>query len=168
MKNELAADRITQRDFLELVTAKTEARRSNNGVVIGSLAGLSKSGDILVEFPVNGGPEQHAARSVVVLKEDQIGREVVLMFEEGDLRKPLIIGLVQPRGKVSSQDTGVPIEIEIDGERLVMRAKKEIVLRCGKASITLTRAGKVLICGAYLLSRSSGVNRIKGGSVQIN
>ena len=41
-------------------------------------------------------------------------------------------------------------------------------LRCGKASITLTRAGKVLIRGAYLLSRSSGVNRIKGGSVQIN
>ena len=30
------------------------------------------------------------------------------------------------------------------------------------------RAGKVLIRGAYLLSRSSGVNRIKGGSVQIN
>ena len=42
------------------------------------------------------------------------------------------------------------------------------MLRCGKASITLTREGKVLIKGAYLSSRSSGVNRIKGGSVQIN
>ncbi|MEW5071937.1 hypothetical protein AB1P14_09365, partial [Pseudomonas aeruginosa] len=38
----------------------------------------------------------------------------------------------------------------------------------GKASITLTRAGKVIIRGAYLSSRSTGVNRIKGGSVQIN
>ena len=47
-------------------------------------------------------------------------------------------------------------------------AESEIVLRCGEASITLTRAGKVLIRGTYLLSRSSGVNRIKGGSVQIN
>ena len=35
-------------------------------------------------------------------------------------------------------------------------------------NIMLTRAGKVLIRGAYLLSRSSGANRIKGGSVQIN
>jgi hypothetical protein len=34
--------------------------------------------------------------------------------------------------------------------------------------LTLTHAGKVLIRGAYVLSRSSGVNRIKGGSVQIN
>ena len=37
-----------------------------------------------------------------------------------------------------------------------------------KASITLTSAGKILLRGAYILNRSSGVNRIKGGSVQIN
>ncbi|MEP7119602.1 MAG: hypothetical protein ABJE95_01785, partial [Byssovorax sp.] len=36
------------------------------------------------------------------------------------------------------------------------------------SSITLTRAGKILIRGAYVLTRSSGVNRIQGGSVQIN
>jgi hypothetical protein len=56
----------------------------------------------------------------------------------------------------------------IDGKRVTFDAREEIVLRCGKASITLTKAGKVLIRGAYLLNRSSGVNRIKGGSVQIN
>jgi hypothetical protein len=56
----------------------------------------------------------------------------------------------------------------VDGKRFVFTAEDEIVLRCGRASITLTRAGKVLIRGAYLLNRSSGVNRIKGGSVQIN
>ena len=55
-----------------------------------------------------------------------------------------------------------------DDEKLILTAEKEIVLRCGLASITLTRAGKVILRGAYLLSRSSGVNRIKGGSVQIN
>jgi len=42
------------------------------------------------------------------------------------------------------------------------------VLRCGKASITLTREGKVLIHGSYISSRSTGVNRVKGGSVQLN
>ena len=51
---------------------------------------------------------------------------------------------------------------------LTFTANKQIVLKCGKASITLTRAGKVLIRGAYLSSRSSGVNRIKGGSIQLN
>ncbi len=51
---------------------------------------------------------------------------------------------------------------------MIVNAKEQLVLRCGKASITLTRAGKILIKGSYVLSRSSGVNRIKGGSVQLN
>ena len=53
-------------------------------------------------------------------------------------------------------------------ERLIVTAKEQVVIRCGKASITLTRAGKVLIQGEYVLSRSAGVNRVKGGSVQLN
>lgn len=53
-------------------------------------------------------------------------------------------------------------------ERLELTAEKEIVLRVGDASITLTRAGKIVLRGTYVLSRSSGVNKIKGGSVQIN
>jgi Phage tail baseplate hub (GPD) len=55
-----------------------------------------------------------------------------------------------------------------DGQRMIVSAREKLVLRCGKASITLTKAGKMLIEGSYLLSRSTGVNRIKGGSVQLN
>ena len=58
--------------------------------------------------------------------------------------------------------------IKADGERIVLSAEKEIVLQCGEASITLTRAGKIIIRGAYVSSRSTGVNRIQGGSVEIN
>jgi hypothetical protein len=60
------------------------------------------------------------------------------------------------------------VEVDTDGERLLVTAKEQLVLRCGKATITLTKAGKVLIQGTYVSSRSSGVNRIKGGSVQLN
>jgi len=60
------------------------------------------------------------------------------------------------------------VEVDVDGQRLLVTAQEQLVLRCGKASITLTRAGKVLIEGAYVSSRSSGVNRIKGGSIQLN
>jgi hypothetical protein len=60
------------------------------------------------------------------------------------------------------------VDVDADGQRLIVSAKEQLVLRCGKASITLTKAGKVLIEGSYVLSRSTGVNRLKGGSVQLN
>jgi hypothetical protein len=61
-----------------------------------------------------------------------------------------------------------PIEALVDGKRVVIDAADEIVLRCGKASITLRRNGRIVIRGTYVETRSEGVNRIKGGSVQIN
>lgn len=60
------------------------------------------------------------------------------------------------------------VAVADDVERLVLSASKEVVLKCGAASITLTQAGKVLIRGADVVSRSSGSNRIKGASVEIN
>ena len=75
-------------------------------------------------------------------------------------RSPILLGLIESARKGK--------RVVIDGEQLTVTADREIVLRCGEASITLTRAGKVIIRGAYVVSRSSGANRIKGACVQIN
>ncbi len=58
--------------------------------------------------------------------------------------------------------------MRVDGDRYLIRAEREIVLQCGDSSITLTRAGKVLIKGNYVVSYSTGYNRIKGATVDIN
>jgi len=63
---------------------------------------------------------------------------------------------------------GWNIEVDADGRRLVVKARDKLVLRCGQASITLTRAGKVLIDGTYVSSRATGTNRVKGASIQLN
>lgn len=135
-----------------------------NGLVVGTLTGFGESCVPLVQFPENISAAPVPARSTVELTTDQIGCEVALLFERGDFASPIVIGCLRNSRAVK----GGQIEIAVDGEKLIFSAKREIVLRCGKASITLTEAGKILICGAYLLNRSSGLNRIKGGSVQIN
>jgi hypothetical protein len=137
-------------------------------VFIGRLMGWDNSGHPLVDYPQNSTGGLLPARMLVPLDQTAVGSEVALTFIEGDLGQPLVIGLIQPPRQAPSSETPQVPAAEVDGDRLVFTAEKEIVLRCGNASITLTRAGKVLIRGAYLLSRSSGVNRIKGGSVQIN
>lgn len=72
---------------------------------------------------------------------------------------PVLIGLLQV---TAEQD------LEVVGRHIAITAGESFTITCGKASITLTKAGKVVIRGADVLSRSSGINRVKGGSVQIN
>jgi hypothetical protein len=142
---------------------KIRARSRIDGVVIGTLLELDVIGSPRVDYPGNAsGPL--SARTLIALESSQGGREVALMFEDGDASKPIVVGVLHRPGRPDPK----PTQVELDGERLVLTGRKEVVLRCGKASITLTRAGKVLLRGAYLSSNSTGVHRIRGGSVQIN
>jgi hypothetical protein len=156
-------DVIQTSNILDLVIEKKQTVPIA-GVLIGKLVGFDGHRP-LVGFESDVRRECLLARSTIPLTHQQIGNNVVVAFENGDERKPIITGLLW---NSNSSPAKQPIVAQLDGERLSLTAEKEIVLRCGKASITLTRAGKVLIKGAYLLSRSSGVNSIKGGSVQIN
>lgn len=146
-----------------------------------------------VEFPGNErGPL--AARSILPLDPTTIaeaiqsGRGVVLNFEDGRPDAPIITGLLHDFENVTeapqiwdesapNQEEEQEVELEsnlaelearVDGRRIELEAADEIVLRCGQASIVLRRNGRVVIRGTYVETRSRGVNRIKGGSVQIN
>lgn len=58
--------------------------------------------------------------------------------------------------------------VRVDGKQVIIEGQDEVVLKCGEASITLSKNGKIALRGKYLLSRASDVNRILGGSVQVN
>jgi hypothetical protein len=139
------------------------------GVVVGELVAMVNEGRTpLVLFQGQPGSAAVAARSVVDLYGAHIGCSVVLMFENNDPGRPLLMGVLRTDERCPLEGRPGQVDVDADGERLTVSAKHQLVLRCGAASITLTRAGKVLINGDYVASCSSGVNRIKGGSVQIN
>lgn len=176
--------------FEELLGSTAEAHNPGE-IVIGWFCGLSSDGQALVDFSQNPGAEPLTAISTQPLVQGQKGRQVALMFADGDFERPLILGFIhsplqemlesyefsaeRPEDKEAGSEIdevrvreAFADEVTVDGKKITLEAADEIVLKCGKASITLTRAGKILIRGAYLLNRSSGVNRIVGGSVQVN
>ncbi|RYF98302.1 MAG: hypothetical protein EON94_13385 [Caulobacteraceae bacterium] len=95
------------------------------------------------------------AQSLVPVPPTAVGRlAAVTMMDD----QPLILGLLQP----------LTPEVVADGETLVLEANRELTLRCGAASITMTADGRVTIRGTQLLSRSDGANRVQGATVQLN
>jgi Domain of unknown function (DUF6484) len=142
---------------------------AGQGVIIGELLALTDEGVTpLVRYPGHPGSAAVRARSSVDLRGPNIGASVVLMFEQGDPDRPIVIGVLRGQAGWPLGDKPAQVDVDADGQRVIVSAREQLVLRCGKASITLTKAGKVLVEGSYVLSRSTGVNRIKGGSVQLN
>lgn len=141
-----------------------------DGVVVGRLVDFDADGSPRVEFPGNDAGRPLPAVATRRFEEADRGCAVALLFVGGDPRRPLIVGPLVDPGSPQVPAAAAPLEagVTVDGGVTTVTAQQQLVLRCGAASITLTRAGKVLIRGTYLLSRSSGVNRIKGGSIQLN
>ncbi|HUU45248.1 MAG TPA: DUF6484 domain-containing protein [Acidobacteriota bacterium] len=138
------------------------------GVVVARVEHVDPSGDVLIRLPGDGVARARRLESVPQKAlETAAGSQaqVVCMLEDGDPARPIVVGILAEPGTAESAE---PTTAVVDGKRVVLTGEEEVTLRCGKASITLTKAGKILLRGTYVLSRSSGVNRIKGGSVQIN
>jgi hypothetical protein len=142
------------------------------GVKTAKIVKVDQNGSVFIHFKGNPkGPIKARVTAVaadsITQRENDSDLTVLIAFEENDLHQPVVIDVIHDRiepsqSSITTDRKGLE-EVKIDGETVTFEAKKEIVLRCGKASVTLTKAGKVLIRGAYLLNRSSGVNRIKGG-----
>jgi Domain of unknown function (DUF6484) len=140
-----------------------------DGVLLGTLVGFADDGATpLITYRRQPGTAALPARATVDLHSVHVGRDAVLMFEDGDPYRPIVVGCLRNASMGAPRSETGQIEVDADGKRLIVSAEERIVLRCGKASITLTKEGKILVQGAYVSNQSSGVLRIKGGSVQIN
>jgi hypothetical protein len=143
--------------------------RSIEGVKIGIVVGFADGGATpLVTYPDQPMPGALRARATLDLHAAHIGKSAVLMFEDSDPSRPIVLGCLHEAHSNVLPGVTSQVDVDADGQRLVVSARDQIVLRCGKASITLTKEGKVIVQGAYVSNRSSGVLRIKGGSVHIN
>lgn len=147
-----------------------------HGAQVGRIEGVDNDGNIAVTFP--GSSQHHPAKLAVAIDATQLQhaiasrQPVVLVFENADAAKPIIVGFVAATPALdANKDTSAraePLEADIDGRRVKLMGKDEIVLECGQASITLRRNGRVVIRGTHIESDSDGANRIKGGQVRIN
>lgn len=140
----------------------TETVGRIEGVVIGIFLGFGE-GTPLVVFPGNPRDTATPARSLTELDSSMVGAEVALLFQDGDVARPLIIGRVVEPARKSSKP-----QIVRDGENVRIVGRERIELRCGKATIIMDKNGHITIRGTYVTSHASAANRVRGGSVNLN
>lgn len=103
-----------------------------------------------------------AVASAALPPRDQVvGAEVVVVLEDGDAGRPIIMGFVRESlwGHAASATTLPTVLIE---------GSDEVALRCGKASISLAADGRIVIKGTRLTSRATEANKVRGAVVLIN
>ena len=154
-----------------------------DGSRVGRVIQRDDDGQIWIDFAKNPrGPLLAKVCDTVCRKlsimPDVTDIDVLLVFEESRSDMPVVIDIIHTTVDAYIKETTIEpqestnnlpsTEVLVDGRKVIFDAEEQLELRCGKSSITLTKNGKVQIRGAYVLTRSSGVNHIKGGSVKIN
>lgn len=103
-------------------------------------------------FTIEGDSYVYDARSTVALHGRDEGRLCLVTFEQGDISKPIITGIIQ----------------RDEDEPLVLSSEDGIVLECGDTRIVLDVDGTLDLKAQHINSQAYGPYRIKGGSVKIN
>ena len=140
---------------------------------LGRIVRLLETGGVLVDFPGNprGALRALVLRGALTRTGEPSALSdapVLLAFASPDRSQPIIVGLVEeavaapaesrrseltPPVSEAPKPGPPPRDIYVDGRRMVLEGKEEVVLRSGKASITLCSDGRI---------------DIKGGTVRIN
>ena len=164
--------------------------------VIGELVGVNDNGEALVVYSQS--PVSSPIPALSALSTEDVSSivsfpvKVMITFDNGRRDHPIIAGLIKtklfsmdvlarenkekagtiekPEQQVTQVVSNNPnaLHTEIDGKKIILTGKEEILLKCGKSSILMRRDGKIVIKGDNITSRSSSSNKIKGSSVSIN
>jgi len=118
----------------------------------GTLEAISENQELQVKYA----DKMLSAQSLIAVAPKDIGRRCALMFENGDVSKPLIIGFLwQPQSTQAETDKYI-------------EAHESLTLKCGYSSLKMEADGTVRIKGLTITTQAYGANRIKGGSIKIN
>src|SRR5262245_65968266 len=162
-----------------MARARAKPQQEPVAHVMGEIVSVDAEGRAQVRLPGSAAPvlarsTLDAAARAGDSDDELVGERVLLWLEDGDPSRPVIVGLVrervgpEPAVAELKLDPGTERDVLVDGRRVVFDGKHEIVLRCGKSTIQLLRDGRVLIRGTHLVSRSTGPNKIKGSSINLN
>jgi hypothetical protein len=143
-------------------------------IVRGTIVGFKGNRAIVVlgDGPANGVECEVLAQTAETLHDLKDGATGLVALSADDSAMPVLLGVIGSGSLPALIAPRIPTKtkrnVVVDGETVIFEAQFEIVLRCGKSEIILTRDGKIVIKGKDVVTRAAQNNRIKGTTVKIN
>ncbi|MCB9881266.1 MAG: hypothetical protein H6834_05700 [Planctomycetes bacterium] len=94
----------------------------------------------------------------------------VLVVQPAGTGLPVVLGLVRETIDEDAAVSGERQDVRPTepNRKVRIEATGELDLRCGEASLSMRRNGKIVLRGVEIVSRASRANKVKGGTVRIN
>ena len=136
------------------------------GVLAGEVTGVDATGRPLVRWGDLGAIAAEAIWTPgAPAWRDCVGARILIGFLNGDETQPIVLGLLEAPPAIGAEPER---KSGTTPDTLRIEVGRELVIECGEAKISLRKDGRIEIRGTHLISRSSGPNKIKGGTVFIN
>ena len=135
---------------------------------VGNVARVDGQGAVYVEFRGSLGRPTRAliastAFSELASRASVLGQRVLLNFDGGDPRAPVVVAVV-----CDTLESAMPVERLLRAPRVKVVAEEHLELSCGKSSMRLDREGRLVLRAEDVVSRGVRSNKVKGGAVSIN
>lgn len=175
----------SSRSLVELMTPSTRPGWESGGVQVAVVTqndDPDKMGRVRVKYPELGGDTEGwwarmvgpgAGKDRGLLMTPQVGDEVLVGFEHGDVRRPLVLGALwngkDPPGELVQTDGSfrlrAPETIGLTADKkMSFTATDELTITVGESSAVLKKDGSITVKGKTITLESQAGMTIKAGS----
>lgn len=144
-------------------------------LTVGTIANVDRNQCVWVDYDDNpyGIPLVAICAASVTMAD--VGRDVVLAFAQGDPGQPILLGLLRRNLIKNQTEPGASVHaVELIREtgnetpHVHLEAAEAVTLKCGQASLTLNRDGRVIVRGTNVATYADGTLRLRGAVVELN
>ena len=96
------------------------------------------------------------------------GVDVAFISQNDDERAGYVLGIIERPDAIPRSVATATIDRDGEASVIKIQARQRLELTCGRAALTMNADGTVVLKGTTVVSRASGVNKIRGAAVRIN
>lgn len=144
-------------------------------LVLGTIAKVGSNHGVWIDYPDNPYQSPLAAICATSVVAADVGREVVLAFVQGDPAQPILMGLLRRHGTRNQAEARAAvhaitpaISATTEASHVCVEAAEAMTLKCGQASLTLNKDGRVIVRGTNVATYAEGTLRLRGSVVELN